>query len=562
MAKLSIILIIALSYVSSSFIAEAVTDKWHPGIYLKIEDWQLKNPVQMEKIYKELADTPQLRGVKVVMKWGRYETRTNDISTYNFTRIENILSRLATMDNKHLIVAIAWREFKSEQGVSQILPNDLQNGVLWNDDPAWEHIDYEYAWAYIKGNKDRIYGYNIKLWNPIVMTRLEAFMEALASQIDTHPNFNQITTTESAVGNPIIPFVYGESKDLQFIGQKDILLLMKKYFTQSLVMSQLNFSRKYVASMIPLLLIEGIGLGSPDGNEHPELIRTTPVDVPGVLTYYPKLSNDLILAPEIQGDSYISTYGAGGVEDYPSYEYLYSRVKNDLKANYTVIQRNTPFWLGDADTPSMLEFLQTYPDIINDHTGAGGLNHERPAMVAVPEDPEDPAPEDPPEPESTTPEEPEEPPKPKVPKETTLNPEGSSDTNPQNKDNIKNTTVSTAETENYQALLVQIKELQIILENLQAQLSQKNNNNNCPNTKLTNTLYFSLERSDVTSLQCKLIKHGFLEPGNVIGIFGPKTLSAVQRMQCDKGITCTGNANSTGFGVVGPMTRLVLNGME
>jgi len=532
MAKLSIILIIALSYVSSSFIAEAVTDKWHPGIYLKIEDWQLKNPVQMEKIYKELADTPQLRGVKVVMKWGRYETRTNDISTYNFTRIENILSRLATMDNKHLIVAIAWREFKSEQGVSQILPNDLQNGVLWNDDPVWEHIDYEYAWAYIKGNKDRIYGYNIKLWNPIVMTRLEAFMEALASQIDTHPNFNQITTTESAVGNPIIPFVYGESKDLQFIGQKDILLLMKKYFTQSLVMSQLNFSRKYVASMIPLLLIEGIGLGSPDGNEHPELIRTTPVDVPGVLTYYPELSNDLILAPEIQKDSYISTYGAGGVEDYPSYEYLYSRVKNDLKANYVVIQRTSPFWLGEVDTgaPSMLEFLQTFPDIVNDSTGAGGLNHERPTRLTVSIDGSE------------------------ASKETTVSFDF------QRKEKIKNTTASTDK--NYESQLTQIKELQIILENLQAQLSQKNINDNCLNTKLTNTLYFSLERSDVTSLQCKLIKHGFLEPGNAIGVFGPKTLKAVQRMQCDRGITCTGNASSTGFGVVGPMTRLVLNGME
>ena len=109
---------VQVDYISSKPGATPTTpsvNKWHPGIYVKIEDWQLKSPVQMEKIYQELADTPQLRGVKVVMKWGRYETRTNDVSTYNFTQIENILSRLATMDNKHLIVAIAWREFKSEQ---------------------------------------------------------------------------------------------------------------------------------------------------------------------------------------------------------------------------------------------------------------------------------------------------------------------------------------------------------------------------------------------------------------------------------------------------------------
>ena len=35
--------------------ANTVTvDKWHPGIYAKIEDWQLQNPKQMEMVYQEL----------------------------------------------------------------------------------------------------------------------------------------------------------------------------------------------------------------------------------------------------------------------------------------------------------------------------------------------------------------------------------------------------------------------------------------------------------------------------------------------------------------------------
>ncbi len=114
---------------------------------------------------------------------------------------------------------------------------------------------------------------------------------------------------------------------------------------------------------------------------------------PGVLTYYPTLSGQIILAPEIQGDEYESTYGIDGAIDRPSYEYLYKRVRDDLKANYTVMQRNMPYWLGGTiknsttTVPSMLKFIQTYPDIVNDPTGAGGLNSVKPAMLNIPTPP-------------------------------------------------------------------------------------------------------------------------------------------------------------------------------
>ena len=106
---------------------------------------------------------------------------------------------------------------------------------------------------------------------------------------------------------------------------------------------------------------------------------------PGVLTYYPKLSGQLILAPEIQGVDLRSTYGPNTAIDNPSYESLYKRVRDDLKANYLVIQRNVPFWeggkSGNETVPSLLNFLRTYPAIKNDPTGAGGLDHNKPDMV-------------------------------------------------------------------------------------------------------------------------------------------------------------------------------------
>jgi hypothetical protein len=155
---------------------------------------------------------------------------------------------------------------------------------------------------------------------------------------------------------------------------------MKKYFVHSLVIPAFNFTRPHLANnVIPLLEKEGIGLGSPNSNKHPALVRPESAGgYPGVLTYYPKLSGKVVLAPEIQGDDYRHTYGPGSPVDNPSYEYLYRRVRDDLKANYTVLQRNTPYWLGNASTPSMLKFIQTYPPIVNDPTGAGGLNSQRP----------------------------------------------------------------------------------------------------------------------------------------------------------------------------------------
>ncbi len=363
--------------------ANTVIDKWHPGIYAKVEDWQLQNPAQMEKVYQDLAATPALRGIKIEVKWGKYETRdvSTGISTYNFSQIENILSRLETMDNKHLIIIIPWREFKSTVGASEVLPNDMRNGQMWSDDPTWEHMDYDYMWAYKMENQPGKYAYNFKLWDTELKSRFEAFLGALANTLDSHPNFNHITMTESATGEPIIPFVEGESSDLQYAGQVDVMRAMKRHFVNSYVIATLNYSRPFVASAMPMVENEGFGLGTPNSNKHRGLNATsTP---PGILTYFPLLSGKVILAPEIQGDDLMSTYGPGSATDNPPYDYLYKRVRDDLKANYVVIQRNMPYWYGSttASIPSMLEFLQTYPDIVNDPTGAGGLDHAKPSML-------------------------------------------------------------------------------------------------------------------------------------------------------------------------------------
>lgn len=394
-----------------------VSDKWHPGLYVKLEDWQWYkqgqvnqiNDAEMAKVYNELAATPGLRGLKVVLKWGRYETRTNGVSAYDFSRIDEILAKLTDDPalkgkDKHLILCFPWREFQSVKGASEILPNDLQSGALWSDPdsaaPDWSHWDYDYLWAYQMSRQAGSYGYNLKLWNPVILARLDAFFAALAQRYDKHPNVTMVSVTESAIGEPVIPFVAGESAALQYDGQIAVLRLLKKHFVQSLVMSALNYDRSSVAHIANSMLeSEKIGLGGPNINTAHGLTcsaTTTPAcNPPGVLTYYPVLSGRVVLAPEIQGDDFESIDGTECDPVQPAYGYLYDRVRIDLKANYTVVQRNTPYWLGGtANTPScplrptvtapaggMLQFIKDHPPIKDDPTGAGGLEHVKPLSV-------------------------------------------------------------------------------------------------------------------------------------------------------------------------------------
>ncbi len=64
-------------------------------------------------------------------------------------------------------------------------------------------------------------------------------------------------------------------------------------------------------------------------------------------------------------------------------------------------------------------------------------------------------------------------------------------------------------------------------------------------------LTLGLSGSDVTELQKNLITRKYLADGSATGYFGPRTLEAVQKYQCEKGIVCSGST----WGLVGPKTQ-------
>ncbi len=77
----------------------------------------------------------------------------------------------------------------------------------------------------------------------------------------------------------------------------------------------------------------------------------------------------------------------------------------------------------------------------------------------------------------------------------------------------------------------------------------------------TTTLYIGLRSDEVKTLQSFLIQEGYLAAGNDTGFFGQLTQSAVQKFQCDQNIVCSGDPQSTGWGLVGAKTRSALNAL-
>jgi len=86
------------------------------------------------------------------------------------------------------------------------------------------------------GSRPGTYGYNLKLWDPTVLTGLDTFLAALATHIDGHPRFTQIATTESAIGDPVTSGEQeGGSAQRQHDRQLEVIRSMRRHFVQSLV---------------------------------------------------------------------------------------------------------------------------------------------------------------------------------------------------------------------------------------------------------------------------------------------------------------------------------------
>jgi spore germination protein YaaH len=67
-----------------------------------------------------------------------------------------------------------------------------------------------------------------------------------------------------------------------------------------------------------------------------------------------------------------------------------------------------------------------------------------------------------------------------------------------------------------------------------------------------------LSGADVKAMQSELIATKYLTAGNATGYFGSLTDAAVKKFQCDRKIICSDSVDTTGYGIVGPMTQASL----
>lgn len=328
--------------------------KWHPGHYYTIMG-NKNNSTYLTKVYSELKSTPALRGVQIRYTWAELET---SYGVYDFTSIDKRLAELAAQD-KRLVIMLQMKSFDPKiSPVSDYLKAPEYEGGIFN---------------FSSNGGGTITGYNIKLWNPNILSRLVKLFEALGNRYNSHPYFEGIGLTETSMGTSTKPITSAQINDFY-----DNLLIanqrMRKFFPNTMTFQFTNYPRPILKSFIGNLGLMGTGLGGPDtfiedpglnfpGNEY---------SPSGVYSYYPKLSGIVPLTPSVMQSNYKNTKWDGtGYE--PTVSELLTFARNNLKANYI-------FWTRDpAYFPKVLDMLNR-TDQISDP--AGGLDPTCPSAYS------------------------------------------------------------------------------------------------------------------------------------------------------------------------------------
>ncbi|MBA3754938.1 MAG: glycoside hydrolase, partial [Nitrosomonas sp.] len=158
--------------------------KWHPGHYYTLMSAGKNNPKHLTQIYKELKETPALRGLQIRYEWAELESAEG---VYNFTSIDQRLAELAAQ-KKRLIVLLQIKSFDPKKAlVPDYLKTEIYDGGVF---------PFKYQHSNV------IEGYNIKLWNPQIHNRFVALVSALGKRFNSHPYFEGIGLTETSTGQP------------------------------------------------------------------------------------------------------------------------------------------------------------------------------------------------------------------------------------------------------------------------------------------------------------------------------------------------------------------------
>jgi len=271
----------------------------------------------------EILDSlrPGVRGVQIRYTWRSLEPTQG---VYDLGELQSDLDLLAG-EGKHLIALV---EDKSFDG-SMPTPDYLSAYTLPNT-PG---------------------GYTVARWDPFVVDRLEALMQALGARFDAHPGLEAVGIQETALGvSPQQRADHGYTPEAYRDGQIQLLTTMKVALPSSQVFWYMNFfaeHQSYIGDIAAAVAPLGVSMGGPD------ILPESPSLLTHVYPLYEQFAGSMQLFCSAQYDSYEHVKSSTGDFYTPAEIFEYGR--DTLQVSYVLWNHKT--WSTPAGSYNWLDAL-------------------------------------------------------------------------------------------------------------------------------------------------------------------------------------------------------------
>jgi hypothetical protein len=272
--------------------------KYHPGHYTIIV-----NGVGAQKFMSNAIQQPGMVGIVRRYTWRSLETAQG---VYDFSVIKSDLA-WATANGAHFVVVIQYKTTVAEKA-----------------GPA-------YLDSYEIPNKAG--GYTLELWSPVVITRYNALVKALGSQIDSISSFEGLGNQETALSLDSATLkARGYTPELY----RDALINMLSAATVSMPTSRvfwfMNFltgNQSYIGTIAAALAPLGVVMGGPDDWPDNQALETM------AYPYYTQFAGKMPLFIQVEGANYAEPHMTSGytTKDWTMLE-LYEFALTKLHVNY------------------------------------------------------------------------------------------------------------------------------------------------------------------------------------------------------------------------------------
>jgi len=278
--------------------------KYHPGHYTLI-----MNGVGAQKIMSS-ALLPGMAGMVRRYTWRSLETSQG---VYDFSVIKSDLA-WATANGTQLIVII---KYKTDDGTKA--------------GPAYLDA-YEYS--------NKLGGYTLGLWAPLVVTRYNAMTKALGAQVDSNSNFEGLGNQESALSVDSATLkAHGYTPEIYRDALINILSAATVSMPTSRVFWFMNFldgNQAYLGTIAAAVAPLGVVMGGPDDWPDNQSLETK------AYPYYTQFAGKMPLFIQVEGSNYAQPHKTSGyATKYWTMLELYQFALTRLHVNYMFWMRVT-----------------------------------------------------------------------------------------------------------------------------------------------------------------------------------------------------------------------------